>query len=249
VNWTRNWKVVAAAVAVFAVAGAGGALAATRLFTPAEQSKAVIDDAAKQLGVQPSALTDALKKALEKQVDAEVAAGRLTKEQGDALKQRIASGEYPLLGVGLGGLRPFGFGSHHGFGAGLDSAASYLGVTADALRTELENGKTLAQVAKEKGKSVDGLVDALTADATSTLDAAVADGRLTRTQADDLLARVREHVRDAVNGTGPAHDFRFRFRGGPGVLGAGAPVGRSAAVGGATSLGSRAVAQARSSSR
>jgi len=223
VNWTRNWKAVATAVAVFAVAGAGGAVAATRLFTPSERSKAVIDDAAKQLGVQPSALTDALKKALEKQVDAEVAAGRLTQEQGDELKQRIESGEYPLLRLGLGGPRTFGFGFHREFGRALDSAASYLGVTADALRTELENGKTLAQVAKERGKSVDGLVDALTADAKSKLDAAVADGRLTRTQADDFLARVKENVRDGVNGTGPAHDSWFRFRGGHGLRPPGLP--------------------------
>ena len=38
----------------------------------------------------------------------------------------------------------------------LAAAATYLGLTEAELRTELQAGKTLAQVAKAKDKSVDG---------------------------------------------------------------------------------------------
>ena len=40
--------------------GAAGAVAASRMMSPSEESKAVIDDAASQLGIEPSALSDAL---------------------------------------------------------------------------------------------------------------------------------------------------------------------------------------------
>ena len=68
----RNAKVAAGAIAVAAVAVglvATGAVAASRALSPGEESKAVIDDAAGQLGVEPSALRDALKQALKNRID------------------------------------------------------------------------------------------------------------------------------------------------------------------------------------
>jgi hypothetical protein len=213
-------KLVGGAVAVAAVAGAGGAIAATKLGSPKEDSQAIVNDAAQQLGVQPSALSDALKKALENRVDAEVAAGNLTKAEGDALKARIASGEVPLFGMPH---RGFG---HEGFGK-LDGAASYLGLTEAQLRTDLDGGKTLAQVAKDRGKSVDGLVTALVADLKQQLDADVTAGRITKAQEDTFLAGARQRITNLVDGKTPAGSLRgFRhFDGGArGFRGEGPPL-------------------------
>src|SRR4051812_31388631 len=91
-------KVLAGSVAALAVTGAGAAVAATQFASPKEESQAVVNDAAKQLGVQPNALSSALKKALENRVDAAVAAGRITTAQGNELKQRIESGDIPIFG-------------------------------------------------------------------------------------------------------------------------------------------------------
>ena len=107
----RKTKIVVGAAALLSAAGAGAAVAASKDSSPSSESKAVIDDAAKQLGISSSKLSDALKKALNDRLDAAVAAGRITKAEGDALKQRIASSDFPLVG----GLRR-GFG-HFGFGA------------------------------------------------------------------------------------------------------------------------------------
>src|SRR5436189_4603468 len=116
---------------------------------------------------------DALQRDVDDRVDAAVAAGRITKAEGDALKQRIAASDFPLLG-----------GLHHGFGhvvfPAVEAAAGYIGITEALLRTELQGGKSLAQVATAHGKSVDGLVNALVAEAKSTLDAAGPAGRLTK---------------------------------------------------------------------
>src|SRR5215212_4786980 len=183
----RNWRLGAAVIVGAVFVGAGGAVAAGKLISPGERSQAVVDDAAKQLGVEPDKLTAALKKALENQVDADVAAGRMTKEHGEAMKQRIEAGEYPLLDVGprFGGFGHGGFRAHVEFG-GLDAAAMYLGVTEEQLRTDLAGGKSLADVAKAKGKSVEGLVDALVADAKTKIAAEVTAGHLTQTEADRL---------------------------------------------------------------
>jgi hypothetical protein len=214
----RKRKIVAGAAAGLAAAGGGAAIAATQLGSPSAESQAVVNDAAKQLGIQPSKLSDALEKALENRVDAAVAAGRLPKEQGDALKARIESGEVPLFG-GLHG----GFEHHHLFG-GLDAAASYLGLTEAELRSQLESGKTLAQVAKDRGKSVDGLVQALYDAAKKRLDADVAAGRLTQAQEQSMLADLKQRITDLVNGkVGAPPRFGFRrFDGGPPPF-AGAP--------------------------
>jgi len=197
----------APAIAVLVVGlGAAGAIAASQMRSPSEESKAVIDDAASQLGVKPEALSDALKQALKNRVDAAVEAGRLTETQAKELKARIDSDEFPLL-FGPGGGRPGpGFGHEHlkHFEV-LTAAASYLGMTEVELRDALQD-KTLAEIAKEKGKSVSGLVAALVAAQEKRIAAAVADGRLTQSQASELKAQLQDRTKDLVNGE--LRDFR-----------------------------------------
>jgi hypothetical protein len=205
----RKRKLIVAGVAALAVAVTGGAFAATKGTSPRQESQAVVNDAARQLGVQPSELTAALRKALSNRVDAAVANGRITKAEGDALKARINSGEVPLFG---GPRRGFG---RHGHGPlfhlhSLEAAASYLGLTEAQLRTQLNGGKTLARVARDRDKSVDGLIDALVEAQNEKLDQAVEDGRLTQAQANEIKQGQRERISDFVNNG----QLRFRFRDG-----------------------------------
>jgi uncharacterized protein YidB (DUF937 family) len=192
-----------AAVALLLV-GAAGAIAASRILSPSDDSKAVIDDAAAQLGVKPEELSDALKQALKNRIDAAVDAGTLTEEQGKQLKQRIDSDEYPLLfghfgrGFGPGFGHHFGPGPHGGF-ASFEAAAAYLGMSEADLREGLAD-KTLAEIAKEKGKGVDGLVKAIVAAEEKKIDEAVADGRITKAQASEIKSRLAERTEALVNG-------------------------------------------------
>jgi polyhydroxyalkanoate synthesis regulator phasin len=199
-----NRKLIFAGAALLAAAGGGVAIAASdNSDTPAQESKAVVDDAAQQLGVSPSKLSAALKKALSDRIDAAVAAGRITKAEGDAIKQRINSEEFPLL-----------LGPHPGFHhlGKLDAAASYIGISEEQLRTELEGGKTLAQVAQAHGKSTAGLIDALVAAAKKHVDEAVAAGRLTQAQADTMLNDLRDRITSMVNSQPPDRGPRLGFR-------------------------------------
>jgi hypothetical protein len=211
-------KLVVALLAFALLAGGGAAIAGTGVFSPKQEREAFLDDAAKQLGVKPSELSAALKSALKKRVDAAVQAGRITKAEGDRIKARIDSGDGPLFyapgfGRGPGGFRHHDRAFHHGRpGAALDTAAAYLGLSEAKLRAALENGKTLAKVAKDQGKSVDGLVQAMLADKTKRLDQAVKDGRLPKAERDDLVAGLKERVTDLVNGRFPPRHPEFRDR-------------------------------------
>ena len=222
-NPSRKQKVVAGTIAALAVAGGGAAIGATQFDSPSARSAAIVTDAAQQLGVQPSALSDALKKAEKNQVDAAVAAGQLTKAEGDAIKAAIDSGDVPVIGGGFGFGRGhgFGFGPHDGGAGGpghLDAAATFLGVTPAELRTDLESGKTLADVAKAKGKAVSDLVAALVSDEKKELAAAVAAGRITADQEKTIEADLEQRTTDLVNGkrpTPPDGEHGFRHYGGP----------------------------------
>jgi hypothetical protein len=219
-------KLVVGAVAGLAVAGAGAAIAATQFNDPKAESEAIIKDAAGQLGVQPSALSNALKQAYLNRIDAAVAAGKLTKAQGDAIKARIQSQDFPMLMPGFGfrnGPGPMGGpGGPHMEMRGLGAAADYLGLSQSELMTKLQGGKSLADIAKDQGKSVDGLVQALVGDAKKHLDQAVTDGHLTQAQETQILGQIKQHITDLVNGTAP-QGFGPSFRGGPGFPGPGGP--------------------------
>jgi hypothetical protein len=101
-------------------------------------------------------------------------------------------------GPPAGGIRHGG----PGFGFG-KAAAAYLGLSAAELRTQLESGQTLAQIAAAQGKSIDGLKQAILAEAKTHLDQDVAAGRLGADQATAMLADLSSHLDDIVNHTGP----------------------------------------------
>jgi hypothetical protein len=197
-------------VGLAALGGGGAAIAATKdSGSPAAQTSAITADAAGQLGVTPAALTAAIKKAMVDQIEAQVTAGTITKAQATEMEARLAKADAPLFALG-GGHGPGGRG-HGGPGGGriaFDAAATYIGVTNAQLRTQLEAGKSLAAIATDNGKTVDGLKSALTAAAKKDLDAAVTAGRLTQAQEDKILAALPARLDDEINEThtgGPGH--------------------------------------------
>jgi hypothetical protein len=187
--------VVIGAFAALLAIGAGAAIAGGGF---ADQ-QTFLNDVAQRLNVTPEQLKAALKGASDDQIDAAVAAGKITKAQGDAMKQRAAQGGMPFFGGGHHG----GFG-HHG-AVSMTAVAGYLGLTEAELHTQLESGKTLAQLAKDNGKTVDGLERTITGEAKKSLDAAVTAGTITQAQADAMLTQLTAHVGDMVNGTGRMH--------------------------------------------
>jgi hypothetical protein len=184
------------------------------------QQRGLLPAAAAYLGVTPTALraelrsgkslaqattangksVDGLKAALlaaiKTKVDAAKAAGKLTAARADRLLQRaprlverVVNAKPRVRAMRAKGAR----------GGLLKAAVTYLGVTNAQLVTDLRAGKSLAQVATAKSKSVDGLKQALLAALKQKVDAAVAAGRLPAARAQKLLERAPAHIERLVN--------------------------------------------------
>jgi polyhydroxyalkanoate synthesis regulator phasin len=98
------------------------------------------------------------------------------------------------------------------------AVAGYLGLSESELRTQLDAGKTLAQIASAQGKSVSGLEDAIYAEAKSNLDQAVADGKLTASEEQTMLTDLKSHLDDIVNNTRPPGGKGVRVFGAPAAV-------------------------------
>ena len=122
------------------------------------------------------------------ELDKLVTAGTITQAQEDAILAGIQTNRpIPPTGTATApnGDGPAGMGGgeggrgHGGLGGGrsadLTAAATALGVTNDALKTELQAGKTIADVAKEKSVDVQKVITALVAAQTANITQRVTD--------------------------------------------------------------------------
>ena len=124
--------------------------------------------------------------------------GTLTQAQADKVAGTLDS-QPPMAGMGgMGGMG--GRAGGMGMTQSHDAAAKALGMTSDELYTAVQNGKSLADVAKDQKVSVDSLIKAMVADAEGDLAAAVKAGTLTQAQADTMKSSVTERITDQVNG-------------------------------------------------
>lgn len=139
-----------------------------------------------------------------------VAEGVISQEQADAVSDAI---------VERGGHRHgrFGRGGMH-----LDLIAETIGIEADDLRTALEEGQTIGEVAVDNGVDASVVVDALVAEMETKLDEAVTDGRLTEEQAAERLAGAADRAQALVDGELPPGGPRGL--GGPGRFGGPPPI-------------------------
>ena len=112
----------------------------------------------------------------------------------------------PFPAKGPGGL---GFpGGPRVEGDSLAAAVTYLGTTTEDLRTKMQAGQTLAQIANATaGKSRDGLIAALVAASTAKIDAAQAAGTITADQATKAKANLTQRITDLVDSNRPLGGF------------------------------------------
>ena len=141
---------------------------------------------AAHLGVTEQQLVDAVKAARLEMVDEAVAAGKITQEQADRVRERIEEGEG--LGFGWGGchMRPFG--------GIVSSIAETLDMTPREILQEIRQGQSLAEIGQAKGVSPEELKSVILSAADSKLDQVVADGKITQEQADKIMTRLTDNI-------------------------------------------------------
>jgi hypothetical protein len=201
------------------VAGLGG----TALASSSSAGNTFFDDVARHLGVTPAKLQTAINQAQVDRLNQLVKQGKLTKAQAGAIEKGMKQHHGAPFGP-FGG--PFdgrpSFGNHHFRGHGhpmpfffgspmgsLQTAATYLGISPQALGGDLRSGKTLAAIAKAKGKSASGLENAMLAASRKQLDSAVKARRLTASQESMFLKALSSRIDMLVT-----KGFHFGF-GGP----------------------------------
>ncbi len=207
---TKFWKIVGATtlVAVLGLVAVGAIALAQDSDSgsdgPFDFATRFREALANILGISVEEYDAAVEKAQDQVVDEAVAEGWLTEEQAELLRWRMDQAP----GFGMRGMgRGFG---RHGWGIGgflgdnlLSIAADKLNMKLTELLTELQDGKSIADVAKEKGVDTQTIVDAYLAQLKENLDKAVADGRITQKQADYMLQQAEERVTDQLDNTWP----------------------------------------------
>lgn len=201
----RIWKIVGIAtlVAILGVAAVGAVAYAQDdgegfPFDFAGRFKEALADI---LGVTVEEYDNAVEQARGQVVDEALAEGWLTEDQAEMLQWRWE--QAPELGMrGMGrGFDKLGPGM---LGRGdnlLSIAADALNLSTTELLTELQGGKSIADVATEKEVDTKVMVDAYITQLEENLDEAVSEGRITQNQADYQLERATERVTEQLENT------------------------------------------------
>jgi hypothetical protein len=160
---------------------------------------------AEALGIEVQEYEDALATARGQVLEEAVAEGYLSQEQADRMRERGAEG----FGPGKrGGFVPRAKGrcehrmpgkDPHAWGPSSEAVLTeLLGLTAEELRAELKDGKTLADVTQARGVELDAVVDALMAPMDEKLAQAVKAGKLSQEEADEKLELMGEKILKAL---------------------------------------------------
>jgi len=123
------------------------------------------------------------------QLQKEVSAGKLTQEQANQILSNLQNGFTYWFNNGK---PPEDWHDRAIADDHIEQLASQLGITPGQLQDDMKSGETIAQLAQEKGISVDNLVTNLTTKRIAQIQQEVTDGKLTQDQANLILANLQK---------------------------------------------------------
>ncbi len=191
--------VVGSAFAQTPTPQAGGGLTSYRDF--------FLDRLASILNVSRDQLTAAAKQAGQETVDKAVQDGKLPADKADRLRERIEQGDFFAPGF-LGRYDGRGKLPAKGLWLGqkdvvIDAIAQALGMSHDELLAAVKAGKSVSDLAKEKGVSADAIKKAVVDAVGRQLDEAVTAGKLTAEQAAKIRQRLESMPAESFLQMGP----------------------------------------------
>lgn len=146
-------------------------------------------------GMDVATLTQKLQTALNDRIDKAVASGKLTSEKAAQIKATQASEIANKINQPWTG-KQGKFGMDKGVGQTLQSI---LGMDATQLKEQLKSGKTLAQIATEKGISKADLTAKLQTGMEANLNKAVTDQKMTADKAAQIKSKIPQMVDRMIN--------------------------------------------------
>lgn len=153
-----------------------------------------LDRFASILGVDKDRIVAAAKEAGKQTVDEAVQQGKITAEQAERIKARIDEGQF--FPCPFPGRKAPGFGGPH-----LDALAQALGMTTEELKAQLEQGKKISDIAREKGLTEEQLRQKLVEARIQAIRQAVEEGKISQDKADEMIQRLQ----NAPQGKGFGH--------------------------------------------
>ncbi|WP_139488524.1 hypothetical protein [Brevibacillus dissolubilis] len=153
-------------------------------------------------GVSKDSVIELIKKQNNERIDQAVTDGKLTAEQAAELKAQFDSKvaemiEKTGIGVGKGG---FGKG-HRGFFHS-EELHTLLKLDEEGLKTQLQAGKSLAEIAEAQGVSKDSVIELIKKQNNERIDQAVTDGKLTAEQAAEMKTQFDSKVAELIEQKG-----------------------------------------------
>lgn len=153
----------------------------------------------------------ALKNAAHQQIDTQASARNTPadqvatqKTQADQRIDQLVNQVMPQGGFGKGQGGPEGFGGRGVLGAGINAAATAIGITPQQLHTEL-NGKSLAEVAQAHGKNANDVATAIKTAVHQQIDSAVTAGKITADQANTDKTQADQRIDQLMTQVMPQH--------------------------------------------
>jgi DNA-directed RNA polymerase specialized sigma subunit len=183
-------------------------LSVSELQTQMKSGK-TLADIAKAQNVDIAKVKEALVAGFTAHLDAEVKAGEHTQAEADAKLARftsnldnIVNGVRPAGAPGMNG-KDGDHGPRGGAPFATDGLAKVLGLSITNLQTQVQSGKTLADIAKAQNVDITQVKDQLLKDFTEKEQAEVKAGEHTQAEVDAKIAAFTSNLDNMVNGVRP----------------------------------------------
>jgi len=159
------------------------------------QSGKTIVQIAAEKGISEQQLVDFMAEKYSERIEQKVADGKITAEQADKLKQSMADrikNDLNRTGTQMG--RGMGY---------IEELAGFIGISKEDLLAARRSGKSMVQIAGEKGITEQQLVDHMMVKFSSKIDQKAADGKITAEQEEQLKQSMAELIKACLNSTDP----------------------------------------------
>jgi polyhydroxyalkanoate synthesis regulator phasin len=160
-------------------------------------------------GGDVAAVTAAAVAEATEQINQAVADGRITQERADFMLQNVEE----WVTAAINGDLPRGgrFGDRER--VVLDAITEATGLAPQQIAQQVRDGATLAEIISANGGDVDAIIDLAVQTATERINQAVANGRITQDEANELLTNLDSTITELFNTQNPGQALRERWRG------------------------------------